>query len=264
MHIIGEQINGTRKRVGEAILARDGKFIQDLALAQVKAGANRLDVNAGTPPDREVEDMCWLVDTIQEATETPLCLDSPNPAALRAGLELTKPQTMLNSTTAETERAQEMIPLAAEHNCLLIGLTIEDAGMPSTAEARVEIASHIIEEAKGAGIPVENMYIDPLVRSVATEPEQGRALLEATRLIREKFPSSHIVYGLSNISFGLPARSLMNRTLLAMAMACGLDSAIINPTDNQMMAALRAGEALLGEDEFCANYLSAFRSGLLG
>jgi 5-methyltetrahydrofolate--homocysteine methyltransferase len=263
MLIVGEQINGTRKKVGEAILARDARFIQELALAQVKAGVHRLDVNAGTQPEREPEDMRWLVETIQEASDVPLCLDSPNPEALRAGLEVAKSQTMLNSTTAESERAQMIVPLAAKYGCLLIGLTIADSGMPSTAFGRVEIAAQIVDQAKNAGISEGDVYIDPLVRSVATEPEQGRALLEATRLIKEQFPAVHVIYGLSNISFGLPARSLMNRTLLAMAMACGLDAAIINPTDKQMMAVLRASEALLGSDEFCGNYLSAFRSGIL-
>lgn len=264
MHIIGEQINGTRKKVGEAILARDAAFIQELALAQVQAGANRLDVNAGTTPDREPEDMRWLVETVQRATDTPLCIDSPNPAALRAGLELAKHQAMVNSTTAESARAGEVIPLAAKYNCLLIGLTIDDSGMPNTTAGRVEIAGRIIELAQNAGLAPENIYIDPLVRAVATEPEQGRALLDATRLIREKFEQVHVVYGLSNISFGLPARSFLNRTFLAMAMACGLDAAIINPTDKQMIAVLHAAQALLGQDEFCCNYLAAFRAGLLG
>ncbi len=263
MHIIGEKINGTRKRVGEAIVARDAAFIQQLAKAQADAGANRLDVNAGTPPERELDDMRWLVQTVQEAVDIPLCLDSPNPAALAAGLEVVKGQAMLNSTTAEIERAREVIHLAAEHCSLLIGLTIDDSGMPSTAAERLDIAARIIHHAEIAGMPLGQIYIDPLVRPISSEPEQGRALLEATRMIKEKFPAVHVVYGLSNISFGLPCRPLLNRTLLALAMACGLDAVILDPTDKEIMAVLRAAEAVLGNDEFCSGYISAYRAGLL-
>jgi cobalamin-dependent methionine synthase I len=263
MHIIGEKINGTRKSVREAVMARDADFIKGLACAQADAGANRLDVNAGTAPEREPEDMQWLVHTIQSATDVPLCIDSPNVASLAAGLEVVKGQAMVNSTTFEKERAEAVIPLAAKHKALLVGLTIDDSGMPSTTEARVEIAGKIIEKAKAAGIPGENIYIDPLVRAIATENEQGVALLNATRIIREKFAPVHVVYGLSNISFGLPARHFMNRIFFAMAMACGLDAAIMDPTEKQIMAVLRAAEAIMGQDDFCVNYLSAFREGLV-
>lgn len=264
MHIIGEKINGTRKQVKEAVLARDVAFIQSLARAQADAGANRLDVNAGTPPDREPEDVVWLVQTVQDVVTIPLCIDSPNAEALEAGLGAVKQQAMVNSTTAERDRAAKVIPLAAKHKALLVGLTIDDTGMPSTTEARVEIAGRIISEAKLAGIPESDIYIDPLVRAIATEPDQGRALLTATRLIRETWSAAHVVYGLSNISFGLPARHFLNRIFFAMAMVSGLDAAIMDPTEKQIMGVLRAGEALLGEDDFCVNYLTAFREGLVG
>jgi cobalamin-dependent methionine synthase I len=263
MHIIGEKINGTRKQVKEAVLSRDVAFIQGLAKAQADAGASRLDVNAGTPPDREPDDMIWLVQMIQDVVKIPLCIDSPNADALEAGLSAVKQQAMVNSTTAEKERAERVIPLAAKHNALLVGLTIDDTGMPSTTEARIEIANRIISDAKAAGIPESNIYIDPLVRAIATEPDQGVALLKATRIIRET-STAHVVYGLSNISFGLPARQFLNRIFFAMAMACGLDAAIMDPTEKQIMGVLRAGEALLGEDDFCVNYLTAFREGLVG
>jgi 5-methyltetrahydrofolate--homocysteine methyltransferase len=264
MRIIGEKLNGTLKKTGAAIQARDVKFIQELAQAQVQAGAYWLDVNAGTHPDREKEDFCWLIKTVQEVVDTPLCLDSASPEVLAAGLEIVKGQVLLNSTTAETEKAKAVIPLAAKYNCQLIGLTLVDTGMPATADERFEIAKQIVDQAKAAGIPAENIYIDPLVRAISAEPEQGRELLNATWLISHKLAPVNVVYGLSNISFGLPGRPLLNRTLLAMAMASGLGAAIMDPTDKHIMAVLRASEALLGQDEFCMNYMTAFRDGSLG
>jgi 5-methyltetrahydrofolate--homocysteine methyltransferase len=136
--------------------------------------------------------------------------------------------------------------------------------MPATADERFEIAKQIVDQAKAAGIPAENIYIDPLVRAISAEPEQGRELLNATWLISHKLAPVNVVYGLSNISFGLPGRPLLNRTLLAMAMASGLGAAIMDPTDKHIMAVLRASEALLGQDEFCMNYMTAFRDGSLG
>jgi cobalamin-dependent methionine synthase I len=264
MYVIGEKLNGTLKKTAAAIEARDTAAIQELAKAQTEAGAHFLDVNAGTHPEAELEAMRWLVQTVQAVVDTPLCIDSANPAVLAAGLEVAKGKTMLNSTTAETERAKEVIPLAAKHGSILVGLTITDAGMPTTAQERFEIAVKIVEQAKAAGIPPEKVYIDPLVRAISAEPEQGKELLLATRMISEKLAPTGVVYGLSNISFGLPGRHFLNRTMLAMSMANGLGAAIMDPLDKNIMAVLRAAEALLGQDDFCANYLMAFRAGLVG
>ena len=263
MLIIGERINGTRKRIGQAILARDREHIQQEARAQVAAGADFVDVNAGTQPDREPEDLAWLVSTVQAAVDAPLCLDSPNPAALEAGLAAHRGRALVNSVTAEEARARSVLPLIRRFGAQVIGLTMDDRGMPSTAQARLEIARAIVAQAAACGIAPGDVLIDPLVRPVSSEPEQPAAVLEATAQIRASLPEVRVVYGLSNISHGLPNRRLLNQTFLAMGLAAGLQAALLDPLDTELMAVLRAAEALLGQDEFCLNYIAAHREGRL-
>jgi len=263
MLIIGERINGTKKRIREAIIARDTAFIQEEARRQAEAGAQMLDVNAGTPPEREPEDLAWLTETVQAAVDLPLCLDSPNPDALAAGLALHRGRPMVNSVTGDAARQERVFPLVRRHQALLVGLTLDESGMPSTAEPRVAVASRIIAAAEAAGIPPSDLYIDPLVLPVGADAAQGPAVLEATRRLRQEFPPVHISYGLSNVSYGLPNRSLLNQTFLAMGLAMGLDAAILDPLDRRLMATLRAAEALVNLDEFAARFIAAHRAGRL-
>lgn len=263
MIVIGEKINGTWKRVREAILARDEQFIRSLAQQQADAGAHYLDVNAGTGPEREPEDLAWLVKTVQSAVDLPLSLDSASPQALRAGLEVHRGRALLNSATAERERMEAVIGLAREHGARLIGLTLDDSGLPRTAEQRVAIARRLAEAARAAGIADDDLFIDPLARAVGIENEQGVAFLDAVGHIRQELPQVHIVCGLSNVSFQMPERGLLNRTFLAMAMARGLDAAIVDPLDRALMATICAAEALLARDEMCLGYLQAYRAGRL-
>jgi len=261
--IIGEKINGTSKRVREAVIARDIQFIADLATRQAEAGAHYLDVNAGTAPDRDAEDMVWLVQTVQNAVDQPLCIDSPSPEALQAGLEVHRGQALLNSASAEASRMQTVISLARNHGARLVGLTLDDSGLPATAQQRLDIAKRLAEAVTAAGMTLGDLFIDPLARAVGIENEQGAAFLEAVAGIREALPGVHIICGLSNVSFQMPARGLLNRTFLAMAMANGLDAAILDPLDRGLMAAVCAAEALLGKDEMCLGYLQAYRGGRL-
>jgi len=263
MLIVGERLNSTAKSVAAAIASRDLEYVQTQARAQVEAGAHYLDLNAAAGMEREAEDLVWLVEAVQDCVEVPLCIDSPNPQALAAGLAACRRPAMVNSTTAESERAALVIPLAAKHRAKLVALTMDDAGMPTTAEQRLALAERLVAMAAGAGIPVEDVYIDPLVRPVASEPGQGAALLEGMRAIRQQIPGVHLICGLSNISFGLPSRKLLNRTFLAMAAAMGLDAAILDPLDPRLMATVAAAEALLGCDEYCVAYLAAHRAGRL-
>jgi 5-methyltetrahydrofolate--homocysteine methyltransferase len=261
--IVGERINGTGKRVREAIIARDADFIADLARRQAEAGAAYLDVNAGTGPERDEQDMAWLVETVQGAVDKPLCVDSPNPAALRAGLERHRGQALINSASAEAARMRPVIALARKHGARLVALTLDDSGLPATAEQRLKIARRLARAAFTAGIAPQDLFIDPLAKSVATENDQGLALLEAVAKIKEALPGCHIICGLSNVSFHMPARALLNRTFLTMAMARGMDAVILDPLDRALMASLCAAQVLLGRDEMCAGYLQAYRAGRL-
>ncbi len=264
MKIIGEKINGTRKRVGEAIVNRDKDFIKDLAKRQVEAGAHLLDVNAGTKPDREAEDLVWLVRSIQEELDVPLCLDSANAAPLRAALEEVKQTPMINSISGEPKKLEEILPLAADHGSSVIALAIGEKGIPKNVEDRLIVVRKLIEETRKCGVPDERVYVDPLVMTIATDTEAGRITLETIRSVKKDFPEVHVISGLSNLSFGLPYRSLINRTFLTLAIEAGLDSAIVDPMDRELRDTLMAAELILGKDRYCLNYTRAFREGRLG
>lgn len=262
MLIVGERINTTRKSIAEAVEKKDAEFIQAEARKQVEAGAQYLDVNCGTRIKNEVADMEWLVNTIQEVVDVPLCIDSPNPAAIEKGLSLAKKKALVNSITGEKTRIEQILPLVKEHGAAVVALTMDEGGMPETAAQRYEIASRILEQVSREGLKEEDLYFDPLVRPVSTEPKQAVEFLNALRSIKT-LGQVNIICGLSNISFGLPNRKLINAVFLSMAVSYGLNSAIIDPTDKLMMASIYAAQALLGQDEYCMNYITASREGRL-
>lgn len=262
MKIIGEKINGTRKRVAEAIVKRDSDFIKDLAVVQSQAGADWLDVNAGTHPNQEPDDFVWLIDSIQSVVDIPLCLDSANPDALRVAIQAVNRTPMINSISGETERLEGIIPLVAEHNCDVIALAMDGKIIPETSEKRVDIIHKVIEATREAGIPDEKIYVDPLVMTIGTNIQSGLVTLETLRAVQEAYPRVHFTAGLSNVSFGLPARSFINRAFLTLALQAGLDCAIIDPLDKGLRAALLAAELVLGRDHHCLNYTRAYRAGV--
>ena len=261
MLVVGERINSSRKRIREAVRARDGEFIATEAKKQVEAGADYVDVNAGTSVAHEVDDIKWLVETVQGAVEAPLCLDSANPEALRAALSLAKKKVIINSITGEKARMDSILPLVVESGSSVVALVMDDSGLPEDFEGRMAAADKLIPALETAGIPREKIYVDPLVRPVSTDIRQGLAVLKTVNAVMTKWPGIHTICGLSNISFGLPARNVLNSTFLALMIQAGLDSAIIDPTEPRMIAAVAAAEALLGRDDFCMNYIMAQRSG---
>lgn len=263
MKIIGEKINGTRKLVGKAIAERDAAFIQNLAKRQVDGGANWLDVNAGTAPEREADDLIWLVDLVQQVTDVTLCLDSANPPALRAAMQHVKKTPMINSISGEQTRLSGILPIVAENGCQVIALCMDDKGIPATTEARIEVIAQVMAKTRAAGVPDDKVYIDPLAMTIATNTEAGHITFNTMRAIRTHFPEAHISCGLSNVSFGLPVRALINRTFLVMALDAGMDTAIIDPNDRELQATMLAADLLQGRDKHCLGYTRAFRAGLL-
>jgi 5-methyltetrahydrofolate--homocysteine methyltransferase len=265
MIVIGEKINGTRKAVGAAIQERDAKRIKQLVLDQVEGGSTYLDVNAGTPPEREPDDMAWLVSTIQETTDVPLCLDSANPEALKAGLELVNKPPVINSVSGEKSRIERVLPLALEYKTGLILLALDDAvGIPDTSEGRLAIVHCLVGLARQGGLKEDQLFIDPLVTAVSTGDENALLTFKAIRMIRQAYPEAHITCGLSNISFGMPLRSLINRTFVSMCIQMGLDSAIIDPNDRDLNGVIAAAEMLMGQDKYCQRFNRAFRAGSIG
>ena len=261
MLIIGELINCTRKKVGESARARDAEFFRQLARKQVEAGAHVLDVNGGVP-EQEVELLTWLVDLIQEIAEVPLSLDSADPKALEIALPRCKDRPIVNSISDEPARLA-LLPLLKEHKPKLIVLCMSEAGPPSGVEDRVATASKLVDHLTADGFALDDLYVDACVMPAATSQDQGAKLMAAIHEIGERYPGIHFSAGVSNVSFGLPQRKLLNEAFILLLMAHGLDAAIIDPCDQQLMANVLAAEALLGRDEYSAEYLRAFRQGRL-
>ncbi|MBM4430487.1 MAG: hypothetical protein FJ026_09110 [Chloroflexi bacterium] len=246
MLIIGENIHIIAPKVKAAFDAQDSGFIQDLALRQVEKGADILDLNIGPQRKRGVEVMEWIVGAVQEVTDVPLSLDTTNAAAIEAGLKKVKRQAMINSTSADPERLENIMPLAANYDARVIALTMGKTGIPTTADARVELAMEVlIPKAMELGIPMSNLYLDPLVLTVNGTQEHAPETLNAVRFFKQLAdPPPMTVVGLSNISNSVPAenRSLLNRTFLVMLMAAGLDSAIADPLDDKLNEFVRIVE----------------------
>lgn len=262
MKIIGEKINGTRKRVAQAISEKDSDFIKRLAVRQAEAGVAWLDVNAGTLPNREADDLIWLIETIQPEVDVPLCLDSANPPALEAGLGVVNKTPMINSISGEPDRLEKVLPLVAENGCEVIALAMDNKKIPETFEKRVEVIDVVMEATRAAGVPDNKVYVDPLAMTIATANRGALIACDTMRAVKDKFPEVHFTMGLSNISFGLPSRKQINRAFLTLAMSAGLDSAILDPLDREIQAAILTTELLLSQDKHCLNYVKASREGM--
>ena len=264
MKIIGEKINGTRKRVARAIAERDGDFIKDLAVQQAEAGSTWLDVNAGTHPDQEPDDLIWLIEIIQPEVDLPLCLDSANSKALEIAIQKVNKTPMINSISGEPDRLENILPIVAEHSCEVIALAMGGQKIPETVEKRMEIVNTIMHATQAAGVPDNKVYVDTLAMTIATSSQSAVIACDTIRAVKEKYPEVHFTMGLSNISFGLPARKQINRGFLILAMQAGLDSAILNPLDEDLQAAIITTEMLLGRDRYCMDYIKAAKRGLFG
>ncbi len=262
MRIIGELINCTRRKVGAAAAARDADVIRDLALRQAAAGADLLDVNGGLP-GQEPETLAWLVEVVQEVTDLPLCLDSSDPTAFSAALPLCRRAPLVSSITEEPDRFGRILPLVKEYGTSVVALAMGTEATPTGVDDRVDNATRLVDRLLAEGIALDAIYVDPCVLPISVDTTQGVAVAEAVGAIRARYPGVHTTVGLSNVSFGLPLRKLLNQSFLALLMGRGLDSAIADPCDRQLMALVRAAETLLGHDEFCAAYIGDYRAGKL-
>ena len=268
MLIVGELINTSRKAIKEAVEKKDAAYIQQIAREEAEAGADYIDVNCGTQFGQEVEVMEWLVSTILELKlGKPLCIDSPDAKALDAGLALATKlapefQLMINSINFEQERYAEVLPLVGKYNAKIVALLMDDTGMPVTAEDRLGVADKLYEGLTGAGVAPENIYFDPLVKPISVSDKAGLEVLDTVKLLTQKYPKCHKMCGLSNVSYGLPNRKILNSFFVSQTMVHGMDGFIVNPCDKLMMGTIAASQALLGDDQFCMGYLTAHRKGL--
>ncbi|MBC7286711.1 MAG: dihydropteroate synthase [Armatimonadetes bacterium] len=262
MIVIGERINGMFKDVREAIQARDPGPIKELALKQVQAGAHYLDVNVGPAAEDPREAMRWLVETIREVTDAPLCIDTTKPDIMRLGIEAAggTGKAMINSTTGEKAKLDVLLPLAAEFNVPIIALTIDENGVPRDANGRTQVALNVLAAAMEYGIPPENLFIDAVILPVSAQQENPGHVLETIRQIKIlSDPPPKTVIGLSNVSQNTIYRPLINRTYLVMALAAGLDAAILDCLDEELMDAMITAELLLNRQVYCDDYLKAYR-----
>ena len=265
MLIIGERINSTKKEVQEAIRKRNASFILREADRQIRAGAQFVDVNCAVTSGDEAQDIDWLISVIQsEIRDVNICIDSPNYVAITKaiGVYKAKGRLMINSITGDESRIKNILPLAIQHDTKLVALTMDETGMPNTAEERFEIAKLIFDRVRKGGFNTESLYFDPLIRPVSTEPHQAREFLKSIPMIKS-LGNAKTICGLSNVSYGLPNRSLINSVFLSMAIEAGLDAAILDPLDKNIISHLKASRTLIGADEFCADYIKAFREGIL-
>ena len=260
--IIGELLNSSRKAIRPLMDAYDTEALRKIADAQKDAGADYLDLNCGAYVKEEVERLTWLVENVGLPSGKPLCLDSPNPAALKAVLPMISVPVVINSVSGEEQRYQDVLPLALEYKTKLVALCMAEGDIPQDAKTRCEIGARLIERLFADGMPSEDIYVDPLVQPASVSPDGARVILDTVSQLKAAYPEIHFVCGLSNISYGLPNRKLINRYFLAQIAAAGMDSFILDPTDKQLMGGYLVSQVLLGQDKFCAKYLKAHRKGL--
>jgi len=258
--IIGELINGMYQNIAKAIREKDKAVIQKCALEQLKCGADALDVNCGPASRQPVSDIQWLIEAIQEVTDKPIALDSSKPQVIESGLKAVRNKAIINSTTADSEKLDILLPLAKKYNAKLIGLTISSKGIPQNKDQRLELAATIVATCQDKGFPIEDLYIDPIVMPLNVAQAQMKDILESIRefkIISEPPPKT--IVGLSNVSQGAAVRSLVNRTFLVMALSFGLDAAILDPLDKDLMDAAITAELILNKHIYCDSYLEAYR-----
>lgn len=265
MLIVGERINTFKKRVMRAYEERDAEYIRGEALRQAEAGAQVIDINAGSDIAVEPENMRWAVQVIQEALDLPLCIDSPNPGTIQAGFEACRDprRAWANSITLEKERIDNILPLVKEHRCAVVALCRDESGVAQSAEQRVQVARRIVDLIDRHGIPLEDLYLDPMIEPLSVRGDGGMMSMHTLIGLKRQLPQVKTIISLSGISFGLPERKLLHRSFLPMLMYAGLDAVFLDPLDRLLMQSVCASEALLSRDEFCMAYITASRDGKL-
>jgi 5-methyltetrahydrofolate--homocysteine methyltransferase len=269
MLIIGEAINTSRTVQGErrleaAVIRRDTACIAALACRQRDAGADYLDANAGTLPVGEPEALAWLTAVIQQAVDLPICFDSPNPAALAAALDVYDTrhgQPMINSITAESARYTQVLPCVLARRAKVIALAMDEHGIQADPARRLAVARTLVGKLMADGVPVHDIYLDPLTFPIGVNRQSAVLMLELIAQVKRDFPGVQTIAGVSNVSYGMPARKYLNQAMTVLALGQGLDAALVDPTDRHLMGLIVAAVALLGRDDNCTEYLAYARGG---
>ena len=264
MIIIGEKINGSIPKTAAAIAERNEDYIRELARIQTEYGSTFIDCCASLNVG-ELEALEWLIGLIMEETDLPIAIDSPDPQVCVDAMKFCGDRVgLINSVSGEGNKIDIVFPVIADTKWGVVALLSDDNGIPTDVEGRMKVFNKIMERAKEFNIAPNRIYIDPLVESVATSPEALETFCETTKLIKEAYPTIHVIGAVSNISFGLPVRKMINIPFMILAMAAGMDGGILDPTNRDLYGMLLATNALLGEDEYCMEYLEGYRDELFG
>ena len=264
MIIIGEKINGSIPRTAAAIAEKNEKFIKNLAKKQTAARASYLDVCASVSPEKELETLKWLVDIVQGESDLPISLDSPNAGVFKDAVKFCKKPGIINSVSMEGDKIEQVFPLISGTEWGVVALLCDNTGIPNSAEQRINVFREILKKAETWKIDHSRIYVDPVIEMLCTSEDGIAKITETIRAVKEICPAVHVTSGASNISFNLPMRKFINRAFIILCMGAGMDSAIIDPTNEDMLALIYASEALLGRDEMCMEYIGAYRDGLFG
>ncbi len=261
MILIGERINGMFRDIGRGIREGDKTPIHEWALKQVKAGADYLDINVGPASENPIQAMEWLVDTVQEVTlDAALSLDSTNYDAIEAGLKRCKRPALINSVHADRPKLERVLPMAKQYRASVIGLAMDSKGIPKNSDNRLALAMEIVAAAMEFDVPLEDIFIDPLILPVNVGQDHGPEVLETIRQVKLlSNPAPKTVVGLSNVSQKCVNRPLVDRTFLAMGMACGLEAAILNVCDDELLATVATARIILNKDIYCDSYVKVYK-----
>ena len=264
MIIIGEKINGAIPSTAKAIANKDVDFIRDLAIKQTEAGVNFIDVCASVDDDIELETMKWLIDIVQAATNLPIAVDSPNVHTCIESMKYCNKPGLFNSVSLEGDKVDVAFKAIADTKWECVALLNSDKGIPKTAKDRLDVFADLMVKVKEYNIDPSRMHIDPLVEMLCTSEDGISMVTEVIRGIKAQYPTIHVTGAVSNISFNLPVRKMVNMGFVVLAMNAGMDSAILDPLNRDLMGIIFATEALLGEDDYCMEYIGAYREGIFG
>lgn len=263
MIVIAEKLNGSIQSCAKAIAEKDAEYITTLAKKQADAGASFIDVCASVK-ENELETLKWMIDLVQSVTDTPISVDSPDARVCVAAIPFCKRPGLINSVSGEGTKIDDVFPVIADTGWDVMALLCDDTGIPRTAAKRIEVFNKIMARAKEFGIDPKRIHVDPLIEMLCTSEDGIAMVVEVMTYIKKSYPTVHISGAVSNISFNLPARRIVNQAFTVLAMNAGMDSAVLDPTNQDLMGMIFATEALLGHDEMCIEFIGAYRKGIFG
>ena len=263
MIIIAEKLNGSIPAMAKAIAEHDEQYIKDIAIKEAEAESDFIDCCASVEVG-EVETLNWIIDTVQSVVDTPIAVDSPNARVCIECMKRCKKPGLINSVSGEGDKIDVVFPVIADTKWDVMALLCDDTGIPKTAADRIRVLDNIMARAKEFGIKESRIHIDPLVEMLCTAEDGIAMVIEVMKYIKEHYPKAHISGAVSNISFNLPYRKILNIAFAVMAISAGMDSGVLDPLNRDLRGAIYAAEAMMGQDDFCMEYINAFRDGIFG